>query len=100
MKKTKLKKKFNEKEINLKTTLLKKINTFLSKEGFTVNLDISKDISDFDKSVTLRSCSFSCRVKCPYCDKRIKCKFENYWLVSNVEAHLKTHINILKAMGS
>lgn len=86
----------NKSEKELKSEILKKVETFVKKRKFTVKLNILNDISDFER----KRDSYSCKVKCPYCEKKIVCTYKKYWLASNLEAHLKVHIAELRAVDA
>lgn len=86
----------NKSEKELKSEILKKIESFVQKQNFIVKLNITNDISDFKK----KRDSYSCKVKCPYCAKCIVCTYRKYWLASNLEAHLKVHTAALAALNA
>lgn len=85
----------NKTENELKLEIIKKVETFLANNGFVVNLNLDKDVVDFKK---LGANSFSCRIICSYCEKKVKCTFNSFWSVSNLESHLKEHTSALQAL--
>lgn len=46
------------------------------------------DISEFSK----KNEKYQCRVKCSFCSKKVICNYCSHWVVSNLEFHLKSHI--------
>lgn len=48
------------------------------------------DISEFKKE---NENVYRCRVNCKFCDKSFFAKYKSHWVVSNIEAHLKNHVN-------
>lgn len=78
-------------DIDLKTELINKTILYLKNAGFTVKLDANADVSDFKRVEN----SFSCRLKCPYCNKKILCTYMSYWRISNLETHFRVHTKAL-----
>lgn len=69
--------------------VVNKLQNFIRTIGFDFNLN-SQCIFDFECTEN-NECK--CRFQCPLCSKRIPCLFKKYWMVSNVQAHLKKHKN-------
>lgn len=86
----------NSKNVNeLKSELTEKLNNYMLRFSFNVNFtqsDLSKFIFLEDKNC------YTCGVKCPFCMKVFSCKYSTYWMVSNFEAHLKSHVNQAKSL--
>lgn len=79
----------DEIEEKLKCALIKKLENFSSKFDFCLTFDIAC-ISYFETT----SDKISCKFECPICNTKIKCEYRSYWLVSNLENHLKKHYRI------
>lgn len=79
-------------EKSLKEKLLQKIQNFASK------LSIS-NIAKFDESCIQeyhrQIQKVKCKVQCPFCEISIGCEHSSYWRISNLERHLKKHINVV-----
>lgn len=73
-------------EKQLKGSLLKKITNFAKKFSFTLDYN-EQLIIDFQQTNE----SVECRLECPICFTPIKCEKKKYWLISNLERHLKKH---------
>lgn len=80
-------------DFELKTDLINKVVAHLKSQGFTVKL-ATADISAFKKFEN----TYSCRIKCPYCDRGVTCAHVSYWRISNLITHLKEHIRVLKEL--
>lgn len=74
---------YDKSEEELKSELTKKLMNYLRKKNYSVHFN-NNNLTDFEKN--------SCRVKCPFCGKRLLCSFKTHWIVSNFEAHLREHI--------
>lgn len=92
----KTEKQCNKTENDLKLEIVKKVETFLAKNGFVVKLHLDKDVVDLKKLDCVNS--YSCRIICPYCEKKVKCTFNSFWSASNLESHLKEHTKALQAL--
>lgn len=71
--------------------LRQKLECYLNKLNFAVQFDEDSVTDYFEENN-----SYSCRVKCPFCLKSLLCNYVSHWVVSNIEAHLKNHVKILK----
>lgn len=76
----------NVDEENLKQFLLKKITNFATKCSFDLQFDLNL-ISEFCQVNEAHKCRF----KCPVCPTKIRCEYKKYWLISNLEKHIKNH---------
>lgn len=85
----------NEKVANfnvedLKQSLVKKLSNFATNQFFELHFDVLL-IHEFHQVKG----SYKCRFECPLCTRKIKCEYKTYWLVSNLENHLKKHYVIV-----
>lgn len=76
-------------ENDLKVAIINKIVKFANDRSFLLTLDTS-DIIDFEKIDN----KFKCSVRCPVCSKQIRCEYKSYWIVSNLQKHLKNHFRL------
>lgn len=76
-----------EREIELKDKLLKKLINYAKTFKYSIEIKQS-DIFDFNSD----SVACRCRVKCPFCEKKILCVYRTFWAVSNIEQHIKADI--------
>lgn len=90
------KKTVNKSDFELKTELINRVISFLKSAGFTVKLNIVGDVSEFKKFKD----SYNCRLKCPYCGKKLLCTYSSNWKISNFETHLKVHTTALTALNA
>lgn len=72
--------------------LREKLRKYMLKCSFAVQFS-TKNISEFEIKTNGTSCTYRCRVKCCFCEKKYVCNYKTYWEVSNIEAHLKIHMN-------
>lgn len=77
-------------EHKLKDAIINKVVKFAQKCSFELTIDISA-IFDFREE----SGKVKCSVQCPICLRKIKCEFKRYWIVSNLQKHLKNHFNVM-----
>lgn len=70
----------------LKDSLVKKIKKFAIKCSFELDCD-ETSILEFRQENAVHKCRFAC----PLCSKKINCEHKSYWLISNLEKHLKIH---------
>lgn len=75
-----------EEEQNLKQTLVTKIKHFANKFSFDLNFSV-ESVCEFRQENGV----FKCRFECPVCFTKIKCEYKRYWLVGNLEKHIKKH---------
>lgn len=69
-------------EETLKKKLVEKLTKFAEKFSYDLIFNVEL-ISEFFKD--------KCRFKCPLCSTKIKCVYTHYWLISNLEKHIKSH---------
>lgn len=72
---------------NIKKKLINKIISFGDKFGVKIAFG-DEHVLD----LTLNSEKFSCIARCPYCEIKKPCHYIKYWLCSNFQSHLKSHI--------
>lgn len=75
-----------EEQKESKNQLISKLKHFSNSSGIFLELNLD-DISDF----FVNDDRFTCRITCPFCQKKISCIKKRYWAVSNFESHLKKH---------
>lgn len=73
-------------ELELKNELINKLTSFMKRLNFAIILT-TNDITDYIKENE----ASKCRIKCPFCGKTVLCNNVSFWVVSNIEAHLKIH---------
>lgn len=76
----------NVSEVDLKHSLVKKITNFANKNLYELNFTLEL-ISDFHQE----NGAHKCRFECPICSTKIRCEYRKYWLISNLEVHMKNH---------
>lgn len=69
-----------------KVALVNKIANFGLKFGYEFTVD-SSSISDFH----VIDGKIKCKFACTFCSTLHTCEYQNYWIVSNFERHLKVH---------
>lgn len=57
----------------------------------TIDAYISKNL----KTITSKTPSYKCFVKCVLCEKKVPCTFNKRWETSNISNHLKSHTSEL-----
>lgn len=72
----------------LKQAIINKIAKFVSKLPLDVCLD-ETCVSDLHKE---ESGKIKCKFECPICARKLSCEYKKYWIVSNLERHLKNHL--------
>lgn len=70
----------------MKSKIISKIANFANKNSFSLIFDESY-VSDLH----IEGEKVKCKFTCPICEKTIRCEHQNYWIVSNLEKHLKRH---------
>lgn len=76
----------------LKAALVKKISNYSKNNNFTIDCT-SNDISELQ----LEEKPYKCKIKCPWCDDKLSCTFETYWIISNLVRHIKSrHVTYLE----
>lgn len=71
----------------IKDKLIVKVSGYISK--IQLHLNLIDDCVIGLKYVSNQE--YKCHFKCPACQKLISCIFKNYWMISNVQSHLKDH---------
>lgn len=61
---------------------MEKITKFAQKFSYDLIFGVEL-ISEFSEN--------KCRFECLVCSKTIKCEYTRYWLISNLEKHIKNH---------
>lgn len=79
------------KEIRLKKELIRKINTYAKNKQLPFEID-DANIFNF----RLESNQYKCKVKCPFCDKKLSCLYITFWSPSNLTKHInKIHVKVV-----
>lgn len=78
-------------EDNLVESLLKKLIEKLNKFSEKIHLNIEFQPNHIS-NVKTENDSVKCHVRCPSCSMNTPCIYKSYWLVSNIEKHLKSHV--------
>lgn len=78
-------------EDTVKSELIQKVVNYLNNLQFSLQFTLT-DITEFEE----KSGAYRCRMKCCFCEKKIVCNYKTYWIVSNLEAHLKLHLIEIK----
>lgn len=74
--------------------LLKKLNNFFSKAGWTTHsLFTEAHLSSFQMRISDNAMTAQCNVKCVHCSAESLSVYRNSWGISNIIRHLKTHLN-------
>lgn len=82
--------KLNEEEGKLKQSIVNKIDHFARK--ILTELNVSEElIHEFQRENE----NYKCLFECPICSTKIKCVYKTYWLVSNLECHMKKHFRVV-----
>lgn len=81
-------------EEDLKQLLVKKITNFAAKSLLDLNFGV-ECIVEFQQLNGI----YKCRFECPLCLKKIRCQYKKYWLISNLEKHIKNHYKIVAVYG-
>lgn len=89
---------FSEQEVNnLKKCLISKLSNITKSTklpAFTENHlvgSIDAYISKNLRTISSKTPSYKCFVKCVICDKKVPCTFNKRWETSNISTHLKSH---------
>lgn len=70
----------------IQQVLISKFNTFSTKKGFGLTLQVANVLN-----LRIEKDSIKCCVECPVCKKKIPCTYVTHWICSNLQAHLKSH---------
>lgn len=75
---------------SIKSELLLKLKSYANKLNlkFEIKPDQITNISQIDNIV-------KCLVSCSLCDIRVPCKFDQFWKISNLTAHIRNHFKDL-----
>lgn len=76
----------------LKTSLIKALNTFFGKYSLPNNIFTERNILDFQTTVENEMDVHKCRISCVFCPKKYNAIYKGYWMTSNATKHLKNHI--------
>lgn len=74
-------------EDQLKQELVSKVSNYFEKRSLSVQLD-AENIFEFHQNEK----KFRCKFLCPLCDVKIGCEFITYWVISNLQNHIKSHL--------
>lgn len=96
---TKSDKKFEEKSKlsneTLKSMLLKNLMKYIQEQSeMSIQDGLLNDVHiiDFRRGTNTDNFVCMCSFSCPFCSKKIKVAFKDYWQSSNICSHLKSHI--------
>lgn len=91
----------NKSELTIE--LVEKLEKCLNELGYTFYSDtnsVTDFVGSFDgKNRTQNRISrniASCRIQCAFCEKKLLCNYEEYWMTSNIKAHFKNDIKKLE----
>lgn len=79
-------------ELEIKNELIEKLKNYMRRWKFSVNIT-SADITEYKINNGVNTC----RIKCPFCEKRYLVNYTTHWVVSNTEAHIRNHITEILA---
>lgn len=85
----------NAEKNNLRTKLIQKILNFVTSKGFEIAFE-EESISAIERV----NDKIRCTVQCPLCDTTIGCEYKKYWLIGNLQSHLKKHFEIINNQNS
>lgn len=74
-------------ELQIRNELIQKLENYMQKSKFSVSVTLA-DITDYK----INNGVHTCRIKCPFCEKRYLVNYTTYWAASNTLAHLKNHL--------
>lgn len=87
----------NEGNEILKKSLILKLNNYIRTAGLTTEFKEDALVSPIDTYISHsrtsdKNSSYKCSIKCIFCTKIVPCTHHGYWQTSNLEKHVKSHI--------